>query len=234
MIRETELISLKDGKTKNLTEFVKDLAPTPEPMDLTPTTPVDTGGADPVALSSYIDGIADTSASDAINAGLDSGGSIANAISSGASAAASAAITAELGTGGDIKAAIDTAVSNAPVKSYTDLNWTVENYFYDNPGHTNVTINIPKTKNVLIAMASNWIGSDGNITAVDLYTYPDWTFFIPKNFKSGIINWKAITELTGWSNNNSTLIVDSTGANFSIGVAPDFGFKDAIFVFSAE
>lgn len=80
MIRETELISLKDGKTKSLTEFVQDLAPTPEPMDLTPTTPVDTGGADPVALSSYIDGIADTSASAAITAGLASGGDINNAI----------------------------------------------------------------------------------------------------------------------------------------------------------
>ena len=80
MIRETELISLKDGKTKSLTEFVQDLAPTPEPMELTPLTPVDTGGADPVALSSYIDGIADTSASDAITAGLASGGSIKAAI----------------------------------------------------------------------------------------------------------------------------------------------------------
>lgn len=232
MIRETELISLKDGKTKSLTEFVQDLAPTPEPIDLTPNTPVDTGGADPVALSSYIDGIADTSASDAITAGLASGGSIANAISSGASAA----ITEELGTGGDIKNAIDTAVSNAPVKSYTDLNWTVENYFYNNPGHTNPgSISIPKTKNVLIALASNWKGSDGNITEVDLYTHPDQVFFIPKNFKSNIINWKGYAGLDGWgANTSSQLYIDSTGSNFSIGVSPGFSYQDAIFVFSAE
>lgn len=125
MIRETELISLKDGKTKNLTDFVKDLAPEPEPMELTPTTPVDTGGADPVELSSYIDGIADTSASDAITAGLDEGGSITNAISSGASAA----ITEELDTGGNIANAISAAVGPDPVlwKSVTNQAWSGSN-----------------------------------------------------------------------------------------------------------
>lgn len=210
MIRETELISLKDGKTKSLTEFVQDLAPTPEPMELTPTTPVDTGGADPVALSSYIDGIADTSASDAITAGLASGG--------------------------NIKSTIDTAVSNVPVQSYTDLDWTVENYFYSAPGHTNPgTISIPKTKNVLIALANSWTGSDGDITNVKLYVDKDKISFIPKDFSASNVEWGGVSNVVGFGNNTSSIVnIDATGSNIVISLSPSFTYSHAIFVFSAD